>query len=882
MTPLSFAQERLWLIDAADPGSPAYNVALRNRWHEPVDAVALSAALTRLVARHEVLRTTYRLVDGQPTQIVQPATPVAVEVLDAGPALESQLAERSRRPFDLVNGPVLRCTVWRGAPDGDVMLLVVHHIAIDGWSLEPLYADLAAAYRSVGLADLPMQYRDFAEWDRKAFCDEAELLQSRLAEFADVSPLPGAGVSDGTAEQITFDLPMWSGIERLARDLRATPAVVLQAAFQAVLAQWSGHADFVLGLVTANRTHPDTERLIGFFTNTVPLRCRLSPEWTFLDLCRQARLEGYRSLTYQRIPFNELAAQHHNLVSACLAVQNMPAPPVDLWTAPVVLPTGRAKFELLLIIEAGTGTLEFDPGRYPARIADGLVDSLLDLLDTVIAKPETRLSRFITARDDRPAAPRATASGILTPAHRQAAEMFAAALATVGRQPRDLDPSSDFFALGGHSLLAVTMLARAALSPKDFLAEPTIAGLSRLLASDHGPVEPPSTGPNLASATQQRFWFLDRVPSLRQAYLMPTIVEIPAPVDIEALRVAVDDTIARHPALRTTFTLDRKLRQVVRTETKPATTRIVSTLESCWRTFDLATEPPVRAEIVDGEDGALLVLTLHHIAADGWSRRLLLTEIADRYHGRTPAPAIETPPSKPDLGQAKAMIDWLAGAPVDVELHRDHDRPDMQTTLAARHIVDLPSELAELPATPFQIGATLLAVALARRSEQRDFVFAFPWSGRDTEERLAAVGLYVNTLALRIDLRDSGSWWELLRRVRESSAVSYRNADASYDVIAAALHPDRDLSRPPLTPVYLGADEPCAPDFPGARLRDLDPLHIKFELECTLTADWQFELAYLVALFDDHTIAGLAAELRRAATDLATDPDGPPLAETRA
>ncbi|MFI9379982.1 condensation domain-containing protein [Kutzneria sp. NPDC052558] len=888
--PMSFAQERLWLVDVADPGTSTYNVALRNRWHEAVDPEALDAALTKVVARHEVLRTTYRLVDGSPVQIVGPVAAVPVEVLAGGPAMEAELADRARRAFDLGRGPLLRCTVWRGAPGGDVMLLVVHHIAVDGCSLEPLYADLAAAYRQVELPDLPMQYREFAVWDRKAV--ERDLVESRIAELADAKPptLPGAGVPNGVGDQIAFSIPMWPKVIDLARSLRATPAVIMQAAFEAVLAQWSGSTDFVLGLVTANRTHPDSERLVGFFANTVPLRRLLRPEWTFRELCLDARTDGYRSLTYQRVPFNALAGHRRNLVTACLVVQNTPAPPTDLWTRPTVLPTGRARFELLMIIEDGAGALEFDTGRYPARIADGVVDSFLDLLDTMTANPETPLTRFITfthrpSREFANTTPatmstarRAHTAGVLTPAHRHAVEMFATALASVGRTARDLGPDADFFALGGHSLLAVTMLAGTQVSPRDFLAEPTIAGLARLLTIDHGPAEPPPAGPALASATQRRFWFLDRVPSLRQAYVMPTVVEIPAPVDIEALRRAVDETLANHLALRTTFALDRKLRQVVRAETRPARARIVPAVESCWGAFDLARQAPARADIVDrGEQGVLLVLVVHHIAADGWSRRLLLTEIADRYHGRTPARAVVTPPREPDRRHTEAMIDWLSEAPVDIELCRDRERPETQTTLAARQCVELP-QLSGLAATPFQVGAALLAVALARRSGQRDFLFAFPWAGRDTEESLGAVGMYVNTVILRVDLRGVGTWRQLLKQVRESSAVSYRHADASYDEIAAALHPSRDLSRPPLTPVYLGVADEVTPDFPGARLRELDPLHIKFELECTITEDWRFDIAYLVGLFGGHTIAGLAAELRAAAVDLATDPDS----ETRA
>jgi non-ribosomal peptide synthetase component F len=181
------------------------------------------------------------------------------------------------------------------------------------------------------------------------------------------------------------------------------------------------------------------------------------------------------------------------------------------------------------------------------------------------------------------------------------------------------------------------------------------------------------------------------------------------------------------------------------------------------------------------------------------------------------------------------------------------------------------------------ITAAVLGTVLARSGDQREFLFAFPWAGRDTADRADTVGMFVNTLVLRVDLRGAPRWRELLGRVRCTAVVCYRNADVPYDTLVAELHPDRDLSRPPLTPVYLAAfDAPLRPgDFgPGvtARSLPLEPLHIKYELELVATDHGsQLELTanYLTGLFDPATIGHLLDAVVAAATDLASDLDAP-------
>lgn len=998
VAPMSFAQERLWLIDQAAPGSATYNVPLLTRWREPIDPAALAAALGAVVARHEVLRTTYALDGDQPVQRVGAPAPVAVEVLDAGSRVDEEVACRARQPFDLAAGPVLRATVWRRARP-DLMLLVVHHIAIDGWSLVTLYNDLAAAYRaalagqSPHLPELPIQYADFARWDRETFTGaRRQRLTTRAGELRDIPELVLAGArpappvpeGDPTGRQETFAVPahLWAGVERLARTLRATPFAVLHAAFQVVLHRWSGRDEFIAGAVTGNRPHPDVEPLVGFFVNTVPLRCEVRPEWTFRQLCTRVRAEAYRLLTDQWIPFDRLtsavaavrAGGHRRLVDACFALQNMPPVRIEpaRWGPPTVLATGTAKFDLLLVVEetqAGvTGTVEFDADRYPDEVCRGVVTTFLDVLAAVTADPDVPLRAVPVRAVPLRAVPvgavpvaevapddsaDAGAGGSVDAGYRRhAAELFAAALATVergapGGDRAALRPDSNFFALGGHSLLAVTMLARAgrrhgvAVSPREFLAEPTVAGLARLLAAGRTPATADRAGGGStggggtgdgstndgstgdggardrypATSAQQRFWFLDRIPALRSAYLMPTVLELCGAVDRDALGRAVDRVVARHPALRSRFELDRKRRAVcyrtggvpaptIRTDasTWPADRLRDHVAELCWSPFDLAAEAPVRAAVIArGANRTLLVLVVHHIVADGWSRRLLLDEIAAGYRaclaGREPALATPIHPDRlyraPAADQTADLIAWLTRAPVDVWLPHDRPRPDVQSTVAATASAVLNTAgtarlralAASAACTVFTVTAALLAVALARLGAQRDFLFAFPWAGRDAAGAQEAVGMLVNTSVLRVDLRGVRTWRELLARVRDSAAVSYRTAGASFEAVAAALHPDRDLSRPPLTPVYLGADDgPLAPPvFAGdvrASYRPLDPYHIKYELELTATQDrdrLRFTASYAVDLFDGETIAGLLARLVAAAEDLTSDPDTNPL-----
>ncbi|MET9323421.1 amino acid adenylation domain-containing protein [Streptomyces sp. NPDC003038] len=1501
VAPLSPAQERLWFIHQGAPDSAVYNVPLLTRWRERIDLPAFRRALDAVVAAHEVLRTTYGTHEGAPAQFVAPAGPAPLQVIHGESPDEAELARHARAPFDLTGAPPLRCTLWQ-QPDGAVpgtVLLTVHHIAVDGWSLPALYGALAEAYEQAlaGLApnlpELPVQYADFAVWERAAGHEPA--LQAQITARAGALA-PGAGADlalgvrpprhrgiggerPGAQHRFVVAAPLAEAAAELARSLRVTPFVVLFAAFQAVVQRWSGQDEFLLATVAANRPHPSVEGLIGFFVNTVPLRCTPDPQGSFAQLCTDSKGEAFRVLAHQRLPFDRLTAQvararrgtPGSLADLGFVLQNAPAADPrgrHRWEAPLLLPTGTAKQDLSLVLEYApdgslTATVEYDTDRYDAATARDLGDGYRALLAAAVAGPETPLRelpvtdrpagalphgvlvgaapaaaeppadtvvdllerRFartdpdtvavtcagaeltwgeldawsravagllrghgigpgayvpvlaargpalvagwigvlragaafiplamdapaarlefildetaagtvlvcpqgaevlagtgravkavrlaelrgragefpdglvapaaadpaaviytsgttgrpkgvlvphggllntalwwgrdcglgpgdrllltagtafdpaafnvvealvagaelvvaddmerrdarallglvrgprgatvagsitpsllhamLEADEDRgstlrvtyaggealprklaadcaerwdtavvnvygpteascnstyahvnPGAPGAPPIGVplpgtrayvlgphgeelppsvpgelyvagagvalgyldrpdltgaaflpdpyaghfgeeprarmyrtgdrvvlrqdgqleylgraddqlkilgnriepgevtrlieenpavaaaavhaagepavliahvelskegratpvtredlvrpllrwlpaavlpehvyvvdtlprtvndkvdvaalaalldrplpraevrpaeLTPAQLRAAGLMADALTRPGGEPvaaEALSPETDFFTVGGHSLLAVRMLAQAerrlgcAVPLRAFLTDPTVAGLARALEEARPQAGRPAAAqpadaaePRQGSPVQQRLWFLDRLRGVRVAYLAPSVVEIEGPVDRTALVEAFVRTLARHPGLRSRFTLDTAARKVVyRTDgTAPGAVLVDGTgwtaaeLEErvaavCWTPFDLAKDAPARGEVIAvGPDRTLLVYGVHHIVSDGWSLELVLRDLAATYSSLTtgaplelpapghPATAAERAPQAPGDGP-QTLLDGLRGAPTDIALPHDRERGRTQSVeadlrelrLTAGASARLKAVAGELSCTTFMVAAALTAAVLARRGGQRDFLFAFPWAGRDGAEHAETVGMFVNTLLVRADLTGDPSWRQLLHRVRTSAMAAYRHADTPFDVLAAALQPDRDLSRPAVTPVYLNAaDEAPQPPRFGDRTvsRYLTPprLKAKYELELTLTGDpdgFRLSLTYLTALFDAPTVEGLLDDLANAAGDLLTDLESPVLTTT--
>jgi amino acid adenylation domain-containing protein len=446
-TPLSFAQERLWFLDRLVPGRPIYNLPCFARLRGNLQPAALARSLGEIVARHDVLRTRFPLAGDQPVQeIAPPAAGFRLPRVDltalrptAAAAAAARLAgEEARRPFDLTRGPVLRATLLRIAADEHRLLLNLHHIAADAWSLRVLVRELAAFYGAwtggaaapgAALPPLALQYADFAVWQRRWLAGEALAAQlafwrRRLGE--DPAPLelptdrPQPPRRSFAGASLPFRLTggLTGRLRALARQRQVTPFVLLLAAFQALLHRWSGQPAVQIGAPVANRQRRETEDLIGFFINMLAWRAELSGRMPFTDLLGaswQAALDAY---SHQDLPFEKLvealraerAIGQSPLFQAVLIYHAAPLPRCDLAGValePYTMHSGTAKFDLTLALaEPDGGGAGGSGSARGTGVAEGLAgewEISTEVFDRVtIARLAVGFERLLGALAERP------------------------------------------------------------------------------------------------------------------------------------------------------------------------------------------------------------------------------------------------------------------------------------------------------------------------------------------------------------------------------------------------------------------------------------------------------------------------------------------------
>ncbi|MEW5925956.1 MAG: amino acid adenylation domain-containing protein [Gemmatimonadota bacterium] len=438
--PLSFAQQRLWLVDRIEPGSPAYNMPFALRLRGALDAGALRASLDELVRRHETLRTTLEERGGVPVQVVHPPAPAAAASLDLRGLADGERereAERLAReealaPFDLERGPLLRSTLLRLAEDDHVLLFTLHHVVGDGWSMDVLVREVSALYAAFGrgaepdLPELPIQYADFAVWQRAWL--SGPVLEAQVGWWRErlrgAPPLlelpvdrpraPGRGARAGSHR---FALPAEAarGLRALSRREGTTLFMTLLAGWQALLGRYAGQRDVVVGTPIAGRTRTELEGLIGFFVNMLPLRADLGgdPAWT--ELLARVRDTALGAYSHQDLPFERLVDElgversllHAPVFQVVFALSGAGAREARLSLGTVGLePFGGGaevtKFDLnLSILDGDDGldaTLAYRAGLYDAETVARMASHLEILLEAMAAAPGTRLSEVSLLR----------------------------------------------------------------------------------------------------------------------------------------------------------------------------------------------------------------------------------------------------------------------------------------------------------------------------------------------------------------------------------------------------------------------------------------------------------------------------------------------------
>jgi amino acid adenylation domain-containing protein len=433
--PLSFAQQRLWLLDQIEPGNPFYNLGAALRLKGALNVAALEASFNEIIRRHEILRTRFTSVAGRPLQFIAAAAPLNLLVTDlsalaTGDEREKHLqllaAEEAQNPFDLAHGPLLRIRLLRLDEEEHALLLTVHHIASDGWSVGVLIREFKALYEAYStgqespLPELKIQYSDFAHWQREWL--QGEVLEGQLTywkaqlagapallELPTDFPRPQVQNFRGAREELRMSGEVLAKLKKVSREAGVTLFMTLLAAFKTLLWRYSFQDDIVVGTPIANRTTAEVEGLIGFFVNTLVLRTSLGGEPSFRELLGRVREVALGAYTHQDVPFEKLVEElqverslgHNSLFQVWFVLQNVPTEDLNL-TGLVLDQLEREKewvrhdlrLDILESSEELTGSFEYRTDLFDAPTIKQMARNFETLLEHIASEPDTKIKRL--------------------------------------------------------------------------------------------------------------------------------------------------------------------------------------------------------------------------------------------------------------------------------------------------------------------------------------------------------------------------------------------------------------------------------------------------------------------------------------------------------
>jgi hypothetical protein len=432
--PLSFAQQRLWFLDQYEPKNSVYNIPYGLRLVGPLKVAALEQSLREISRRHEALRTTFSITGGDPVQVISPALSLSMPFVDLTDRLENAREEEAQRlaheeagrPFDLRTGPLFRAKLIRLGELNHLLLLTLHHIVSDGWSMAVLYRELSILYRAFincepsPLAGLPIQYADYAVWQREYL--EGEVLESQLSYWKNQlegipgvlhlptdHPRPAIQSYRGERQSIELSKELTQALKALSRKEGATLFMTLLAAFQTLLHRYTGQDDIVVGSPIANRNRTEIEGLIGFFVNTLVLRSNFSVNPTFTQLLAQVREMALGAYAHQDLPFEKLVEElkperslsYPPLFQVMFVLQNAPSTALTfegLSASPVGIGGETAKFDLTLSMGESAdglrGSLQYSTDLFDDATIARMSGHLQTLLEGIVGNPNRRISHL--------------------------------------------------------------------------------------------------------------------------------------------------------------------------------------------------------------------------------------------------------------------------------------------------------------------------------------------------------------------------------------------------------------------------------------------------------------------------------------------------------
>jgi hypothetical protein len=439
--PLSFAQQRLWFLDQLMPGSIAYNITGAARLTGPLNIAALEQSLTEVLRRHEVLRTTFRAVDGQPFQSLAPAKPFILPVVDLEHLPEAEREAEARRlateqahqSFDLAKGPLFRASLLRLGEEDHIVQCAMHHTVSDGWSMTIFNKEIGSLYHSFStgqpspLPELPIQYADFAHWQREWL--QGEVLEAQLSywrkqlagappslELPTDRPRPAVQAFHGARQSLVLPKSLTEALKGLSRQEGVTLFMTLLAAFKVLLCRYTGEEDIVVGTPIAGRNRAEIEPLIGFFINTLVLRTDLSGGPSFRELLRRVREVTLGAYDHQELPFEKLVEElqperdlsRTPLFQVFFNMLNLESleshtPELNGKAEPLLLFEPDSKFDLTFYARERDEeihlTLVYNADLFDSATITGILSSFQNLLKEIVAKPEQPIGNLLLWSD---------------------------------------------------------------------------------------------------------------------------------------------------------------------------------------------------------------------------------------------------------------------------------------------------------------------------------------------------------------------------------------------------------------------------------------------------------------------------------------------------
>ncbi|BAZ20878.1 amino acid adenylation domain-containing protein [Kalymmatonema gypsitolerans NIES-4073] len=440
--PLSFAQQRLWFLQQLEPESGFYNIHVQVRFEGQLNQAALEYSLNHIISRHEVLRTNFVAVDGQPMQVIADSVKITLALVDLQHLEPIQrestcrqlILKEAAQPFDLATDPLVRASLFKLTETEHVLLLMMHHMVSDWWSMGVLVNELAAIYQAVYnnvpivLPELPIQYADFAHWQQQwlqgevlreqvGYWKEQLALSPALLELPTDRPRPAIQTYGGATEKFKLSQELCEALAALSQRQGVTLFMTLLAAFQTLLYRYTNQTDICVGTPIANRNRAETEGLFGLFLNTLVLRSNLSGNPSFLDLLSQVREVALGAYAHQDLPFEQLVEQlqperslsHTPLFQVMFVLHNTPMQVLQLPSltlSPLELESSTAKYDLTLTLKNTaqgfsedtavglSGFLDYNTDLFDAATIARMVQHYQTLLEAVVANPHQKVAEL--------------------------------------------------------------------------------------------------------------------------------------------------------------------------------------------------------------------------------------------------------------------------------------------------------------------------------------------------------------------------------------------------------------------------------------------------------------------------------------------------------